>query len=99
MFGDWYLAMAAYNCGPLCVQRAVERTGYADYFQLTARRALPRETRNYIPIILALTFVGKNAQKYGLDEIAPEDPWVHDTVAVSHHVDLRLVSEIVGTGV
>ena len=98
-FGDWYLAMAAYNCGPLCVQRAVERTGYADYFQLTARRALPRETRNYIPIILALTFVGKNAQKYGLDEIAPEDPWVHDTVAVSHPVDLRLVSEIVGTGV
>ncbi len=97
MFGDWYLAMAAYNCGPLCVERAVERTGYADYFQLAARRALPRETRNYVPIILALTFIGKNAAKYGLDQLDPEDPWVHDTVAVSHPVDLRLVAEIVGT--
>lgn len=96
-FGDWFLAMAAYNCGPLCVESAVERTGYADYFQLASRRALPRETRNYVPIILALTFIGKNAQKYGLDQMAPEGPWVHDTVEVSHPVDLRLVGEIVGT--
>src|SRR5579885_1704902 len=50
MFGDWYLAMAAYNCGPVCVQRAVERTGYADFWELSARRALPEETRNYVPI-------------------------------------------------
>jgi len=98
-FGDWFLAMAAYNCGPGCVESAVERTGYADYFQLASRRALPKETRNYVPIILALTFIGKNAQKYGLDQMAPEDPWVHDTVEVSHPVDLRLVGEIVGTSV
>ena len=99
MFGDWYLAMAAYNCGPLCVQRAVERTGYADFWELSTRRALPSETRNYIPIVLALTFIGKNAQRYGLDQMAPEDPWVYDTVAVSHPVDLRLAAEIVGTSV
>ena len=98
-FGDWFLAMAAYNCGPLCVASAIERTGYADYFQLASRRALPRETRNYVPIILALTFIGKNAQKYGLEEMAPEDPWVHDTVEISHPVDLRLVGEMVGTSV
>ena len=98
-FGDWFLAMAAYNCGPLCVDSAIERTGYADYFQLASRRALPPETRNYVPIILALTFIGKNAQKYGLDQIAPEDPWVHDTVEISHPVDLRLVGEIVGSSV
>jgi membrane-bound lytic murein transglycosylase D len=91
--------MAAYNCGPLCVSRAVERTGYADFWQLSSRRALPAETRNYVPIVLALTFIGKNAQRYGLDQIASEDPWVHDTVTVSHPVDLRLVAEIVGTNV
>ena len=98
-FGDWFLAMAAYNCGPLCVESAVERTGYADYFQLVSRRALPQETRNYVPIILALTFVGKNADKYGLDQAAPDGPWVHDTVDIAHPVDLRLVGEIVGTSV
>ena len=98
-FGDWYLAMAGYNCGPVCVQRAVERTGYADFWQLSARRALPPETRNYVPIILALTFVGKNADKYGLNLVETEDPWVYDTVTVSHAVDLRLVAEIVGTSV
>jgi membrane-bound lytic murein transglycosylase D len=99
MFGDWYLAMAAYNCGPLCVSRAVERTGYADFWQLSSRRALPAETRNYIPIVVALTFIGKNAERYGLDQVASEDPWVYDTVTVSHPVDLRLVAEIVGTNV
>ena len=41
-FGDWYLAMAAYNCGPGCVQRAVERTGYADFWELRRLNALPK---------------------------------------------------------
>lgn len=99
MFGDWYLAMAAYNCGPICVQRAVERTGYADFWQLSARRVLPPETRNYVPIILALTIIGKNAEKYGFDEVLPEEPWVYDTVTVTHPVDLRLVAEITGSSV
>lgn len=99
-FGDWFLAMAAYNCGPLCVESAIERTGHADYFELASRRALPRETRNYVPIIMAFTFIGKNAERYGLDEVAPDDgPWVHDTVPVSHPVDLRLAAEIVGASV
>ena len=98
-FGDWFLAMAAYHCGPLCVSSAVERTGYADFFQLAARRAVGPQTRNYVPIILALTFIGKNAEKYGLDQLPPEAPWVHDTVEVSHPVDLRLVGEVVGTSV
>ena len=97
-FGDWYLAMAAYNCGPQCVQRAVERTGYADFWELAARQVLPKETRNYVPIIVALTVVSKNLDKYGLEEVLPETPWVYDTVEVSEPVDLRLVSEIVGTG-
>ena len=97
-FGDWYLAMAAYNCGPQCVQRAVTRTGHADFWKLSARRVIPKETRNYVPIIVALTVVSKNLDKYGLDEILPEAPWVYDTVNVSEPVDLRLVAEIVGTG-
>ena len=59
-FGDWYLAMAAYNSGAGTVQHAVERTGYADFWELYRRGVLPQETRNYVPIILAETIMAKN---------------------------------------
>src|SRR4029077_9095473 len=64
MFGDWYLAMAAYNCGPGNVQKAIERTGYADFWELYRRNVLPRETKNYVPIIIALTLIAKDAAHY-----------------------------------
>ena len=66
-FGDWYLAIAAYNCGPGVVEKAVERTGYADFWELRARGVLPAETTNYVPIILAMTIMEKNAAEYGLE--------------------------------
>ena len=69
-FGDWYLAIAAYNCGPGVVEKAVERTGYADFWELRARGVLPAETTNYVPIILAMTIMEKNAAEYGLDRLA-----------------------------
>jgi membrane-bound lytic murein transglycosylase D len=98
-FGDWYLAMAAYNSGPGTVQHAVERTGYADFWELYRRNVLPRETRNYVPIILAVTIVAKNPSQYGLDLIAPETPPAVDTVRVNYAVDLRLVADCVGSSV
>lgn len=94
--GDWYLAMAAYNCGEFCVARAVERTGYADFWELSRRNALPRETRNYVPIILALSIVGSNPEKYGLAEVTFEPTWAYDEVTISEPIDLRLVAEMVG---
>ena len=66
-FGDWYLAMAAYNSGPGTVQSAVKRTGYADFWELYRRNVLPKETRNYVPIIVAVTIMAKNPAQYGLD--------------------------------
>jgi membrane-bound lytic murein transglycosylase D len=72
-FGDWYLAMAAYDCGPGCVDHAVMRTGYADYWELRRLNVLPGETANYVPVILAMTIVAKNAKAYGL-EIGDLDP-------------------------
>jgi len=68
-FGDWYLAMAAYNSGPGTVQSAVKRTGYADYWELYRRNVLPTETKNYVPIILAVTIMAKNPDQYGLSGI------------------------------
>ena len=74
MFGDWYLAMAAYNCGPGCVQRAVERTGYADFWELRRLNVLPKETANYVPVILALTIMAKNPKDYDLENLDARPP-------------------------
>jgi membrane-bound lytic murein transglycosylase D len=94
-FGDWYLAMAAYNSGPGNVQQAVRRTGYADFWELYKRNVLPGETKNYVPIILAMTIMSKNPQQYGLDAIEPDPPLKYDAVKVNYPVDLRLVAECV----
>src|SRR5215471_7000086 len=94
-FGDWYLAMAAYNSGPGSVQQAVRRTGYADFWELYKRNVLPAETKNYVPIILAMTIMSKNPAQYGLDAITPDQPLKYDVVKVSYPVDLRLVAECV----
>src|SRR5450432_786033 len=91
-FGDWYLAMAAYNSGPGTVQSAVKRTGYADFWELYRRNVLPKETRNYVPIILAVTIMAKNPSQYGLDDIVPEQPGPYDAVKVDYSVDLRLAA-------
>jgi membrane-bound lytic murein transglycosylase D len=94
-FGDWYLAMAAYNSGPGTVQNAVKRTGYADYWQLYKRNVLPKETRNYVPIILAVTIMAKNPEQYGLNNVVTEKPVPYDAVKIDYPVDLRLVAECV----
>ena len=94
-FGDWYLAMAAYNSGPGNVQQAVRRTGYADFWELYKRNVLPGETKNYVPIILAMTIMSKNPAQYGLDSVQPDPPLQYDIVPVDYAVDLRLVAECV----
>jgi membrane-bound lytic murein transglycosylase D len=94
-FGDWYLAMAAYNSGPGTVQRAVQRTGYADFWELYRRDVLPEETRNYVPIILAMTIMAKNPSQYGLDHIPIDAPAASDTVRIHYPIDLRLVAECI----
>jgi membrane-bound lytic murein transglycosylase D len=94
-FGDWYLAMAAYNSGPGTVQNAVKRTGYADFWELYRRNVLPRETRNYVPIIVAVTIMAKNPEQYGLDSVVKEKPVPYDTVKINYPIDLRLAAECV----
>src|SRR2546422_7145472 len=94
-FGDWYLAMAAYNSGPGTVQQAVRHTGYADFWELYKRNVLPSETRNYVPIIVAVTIMAKNPAQYGLDKVVPEKPVPYDAVKINYAVDLRLVAECV----
>ncbi len=97
LFGDWYLAMAAYNCGPVAVARAVERTGYADFWELRDRHALPLQTTNYVPIILAMTIMTKNAAEYGLDGVTPEAALQYDTIQTDAVTSLSLIADLSDT--
>jgi membrane-bound lytic murein transglycosylase D len=93
-FGDWYLAIAGYNCGDGCVEKAVQRTGYADFWALRARNAIPKETTNYVPIIVAMTIMHKNAKDYGLEEIEVDPPLTYDTIELEAPTHLALVADI-----
>jgi membrane-bound lytic murein transglycosylase D len=95
MFGDWYLVMAAYNSGPMNVAKAIERTGYADFWELQKRHALPKETQNYVPIILAMALVAKAPALYGV-HVDPERPAKVETIELDHPIDLRLVADATG---
>lgn len=98
MFGDWYLVMAAYNAGPMNVVKAVERTGYADYWELSRLHALPKQTQNYVPIIIALALVGKDPTLYGV-QVAPEKPAAMDVIYPRHSIDLHLVADATGADI
>jgi membrane-bound lytic murein transglycosylase D len=98
-FGDWYLAIAGYNCGPVNVERAVQRTGYADIWELRNRGVLPRETSNYVPIIVAMIIMAKNAKDYGIEEVYQDSPIEYDTVELVEPANLPLVADILGVSV
>ncbi len=94
--GNWELAMAAYNSGEGNVDRAIARSGYADFWEIYQRGLLPNETRNYVPNILATIIIAKNAQQYGFS-VKPAAPLAYDTVLVNNSVDLRLAAEACDT--
>jgi membrane-bound lytic murein transglycosylase D len=97
--GDWYLSMAGYDWGTGNVQRAVQKTGYADFWELYKRNNLPGETKNYVPEILAAIIIANHPTQYGFDEITLDPPVLTDTVTINYSADLRLVSDIVGAPV
>jgi membrane-bound lytic murein transglycosylase D len=92
-FGDWYLAMAAYNCGPGCVESAVRRTGYADFWELSSHAALPKQTINYVPLIVALTIMAKNPKDYNLENLDLEQPLEYDTIDIESSTHLGLIAD------
>src|SRR5687768_4908011 len=96
MFDDWHLALASYNGGPGRVQRAIKSSGRDDFWKLTATtRYLPRETRDYVPLILAAIIVARNPAQYGL-EVSPLDEPPYERLALYSPVDLRRVAEWAG---
>ncbi len=97
--GDWYLAMAAYDHGAGNIQREVQKTGYADFWELYKRHELPAETANYVPEILAAIIIANHPHQYGFDDLTLDPPVLTDTVTIDYSIDLRLVSDLVGAPV
>jgi membrane-bound lytic murein transglycosylase D len=93
-FGDWDLALAAYDSGPVTVQRAIQKTGYADYWTLRKLHVLPPETESYVPVFLATALIAKDPQAYGF-KVRPDPPFEIEHVKVPVPTDLRLIADLI----
>ena len=97
--GDWNMVLAAYNGGPGRVSRAIKRSGIDDFWKLSATsKYLPRETREYVPLIMAAMIIGRNPAQYGFEAVTAE-PIGYEKVAMPQAIDLRRVAEWAGTTV
>jgi membrane-bound lytic murein transglycosylase D len=96
MFGDWYLAMAAYNVGEGKILRSLQRTGARDFWELSAGGILRRETRDYVPFVLAAAIIAKDPTRFGFDVVA-DPPLAWDKVTVYKPVDLARVARLTGS--
>lgn len=96
-FGDWHLAMAAYNCGAGCVRRALRRTDADDPTYWDAYDYLPRETQGYVPMFIAATRIMSNPDAYDVGAAPATPAFAYDYVPVhGSMLSLRTVAELAG---
>ncbi len=88
MFDDWFLALAAYNCGEFRVLREINRTGNRDYWKMR----LPRETRNYVPKFLAVLHLLESPEAYGVDLPDTHHPYLFEEVHIGKSVTLKHIA-------
>jgi LysM repeat protein len=95
--GNWELALAGYNSGEGNVDRAIRRAGRADFW--AAYPYLPRETRNYVPNILATILIANNPQQYGFGHVRPAPPLNYGLIRVPSSTGLGLIAQAADTSV
>ncbi len=98
-FGDWYLALAAYNAGEGRVRRSIKKARTKDFWTLARRRFFRRETRNYVPAIIAATLISKNPAKFGFTDLEKLPPLTFEEVIVPDQADLEVLARAAGTDV
>jgi membrane-bound lytic murein transglycosylase D len=98
-FNDWLLVLASYNCGRGCVKRAIQRSGLNNPTFWELSPFLPKETQNYIPKYVAMTYVLSNASSYGIEPAATELDYETKVVMVNNTVDLRHIAQAVNLDV
>ncbi len=95
-FGDWKLAVAAYNAGPGKIHRGLDRYGLTDFWELAAKNHLKMETKRYVPKLMATIIVARNPEKYGFGKVEKDKPLAWETITVGPSMKfdaLALISE------
>lgn len=95
IYGDWYLALAAYDAGPGGVNRAMKKNNTRDYWEMAK---MPREAKNYVPYFIASASIAKNPSQYGVT-LEKDPPMIVDTVTVTECVDLEIIANCVSSTV
>ncbi len=93
-YGDWSLAIAAYNCGPGAVNKAVRRAGDGKHDFWSIYEYLSPETRGYVPAFIAANYVMNYYPEHGISPVIPTKPLVTDTVGVAGRVHFNQISEV-----
>ncbi len=98
-FGGWYLAAAAYNAGEKRIERSVEKYETSDFWELMKYNTLPRETREYIPRLLAAAIIAKDPEKFGFTGINYDQPIKFVNEKVPGGTSLEVVAKAAGTDI
>ena len=93
VFEDWLLSMAAYNCGQNCVLRAIRKHNSKDFWHLVENKALPRETRNYVPKIIAMKIIASDPSSYGFANLDYQTPLEYSFISVDQTAFLSDIAE------
>ncbi len=96
-YGDWYLAMASYNCGPGRVTSAITKGGSSDFWAV--RDYLPKETRNYVPQFIACALITINPKAYGFNDVEYGTPLEYDRVIIKSQITIQRIAELCNTSV
>lgn len=91
-FDSWYLAVAGYNAGAGKIKRAMDKTGYKNFWKLAKSRHLNAETKLYVPKLIAAIMIARNPQKYGFKDITYAPPLAYQTVEVPPWTPLKAVA-------
>jgi membrane-bound lytic murein transglycosylase D len=95
--GDWYLAAAGYNAGENKILRAISMYNTSDFWEISRGSYLKRETKEYVPKLLAAAIIAKDPSRYGFSDVAYLPPIEFDTVKIQSRTDLELVARLTGT--
>lgn len=95
IYNDWHLVIAAYNCGPGNVNKAIKRSGNAkDYWKIYYK--LPKETRGYVPAFIAANYVMNFYQSHNIYPQLPAFPIITDTIMVNQYLHFDQIAEVIG---
>lgn len=95
--GDWYLAVASYNAGPGKLRRAIKKYKTRDFWEISSRPYLRKETKNYIPKLLAVLLISRDPEAYGFTDLEWQEPLAYDTYTLPGSTDLEVVARLCGT--